>query len=68
MGTSYDTIGVNYSDLRKPDLRIEKLIESALGSAESVLNVPESGAWEQRYARSLDCDLLDLGYRLVCSK
>ena len=39
MGTSYDTIGVNYSDLRKPDARIEAMIGKALGSAETVLNV-----------------------------
>jgi len=39
MSTSYDTIGVNYSDLRKPDLRIEAMISRALGSAKTVLNV-----------------------------
>lgn len=39
MTTAYDTIGVNYSDLRKPDARIERLISNALGSAEKVLNV-----------------------------
>jgi len=39
MRTSYDTIGVNYSDLRKPDSRIERVISKALGPAESVLNV-----------------------------
>ena len=39
MRTSYDTIGVNYSDLRKPDARIEKLIGHALGTAKAVLNV-----------------------------
>ena len=39
MAASYDTIGVNYSDLRKPDARIEKVISNALGSAETVLNV-----------------------------
>ncbi len=39
MATSYDTIGVNYSDLRKPDARIETVISNALGSAETVLNV-----------------------------
>ena len=39
MGTSYDTIGVNYSDLRKPDARIERVIGRALGSAQTVLNV-----------------------------
>ncbi len=35
----YDTIGVNYSDLRKPDSRIERVITDALGSAKTVLNV-----------------------------
>ncbi len=39
MRASYDTIGVNYSDLRKPDARIELIIEKALGSANTVLNV-----------------------------
>lgn len=39
MRTSYDTIGVNYSDLRKPDPRIETVISNAFGSAETVLNV-----------------------------
>ncbi len=39
MNTFYDTIGVKYSDLRKPDARIEKVIKRALGSAKTVLNV-----------------------------
>ena len=39
MRASYDTIGVNYSDLRKPDSRIESAIGRALGSAKTVLNV-----------------------------
>ena len=39
MTAAYDTIGVNYSELRKPDPRIEHLIWTALGSARSVLNV-----------------------------
>ncbi|MBT6095891.1 MAG: class I SAM-dependent methyltransferase [Rhodospirillaceae bacterium] len=39
MRTSYDTIGVNYSDLRKPDSRIEMVIGRALGTAKTVLNV-----------------------------
>ncbi len=39
MAVSYDTIGVNYSDLRRPDARIEMLISNALGSADTVLNV-----------------------------
>lgn len=36
---SYDIIGLNYADLRKPDPRIQAQITAALGSAESVLNV-----------------------------
>jgi len=39
MDILYDTIGVNYSELRKPDRRIEARIGEALGSARRVLNV-----------------------------
>ena len=39
MRTSYDTIGVDYSVLRKPDPRIGRMIEGALGQADTVLNV-----------------------------
>ena len=39
MSTSYDNIGVNYSDLRNPNSRIETHIRNAVGSAGSVLNV-----------------------------
>jgi SAM-dependent methyltransferase len=39
MNTLYDTIGLNYANLRKPDLRIAQRIEAALGIAETVLNV-----------------------------
>ena len=39
MGNDYDTIGISYSDLRKPDPRIAAAIEHALGSAKTVLNV-----------------------------
>lgn len=39
MDASYDLIGVNYSDLRKPDPRIERRIHAALGPARTVLNV-----------------------------
>ncbi len=35
----YDSIGVNYAELRKPDPRIAEVIRSALGSARTVLNV-----------------------------
>lgn len=39
MSTPYDTIGINYADLRKPDARIGRTIWRALGNARSVLNV-----------------------------
>jgi ubiquinone/menaquinone biosynthesis C-methylase UbiE len=39
MHASYDTIGINYSDLRKPDSRIAAMIGQALGPAKTVLNV-----------------------------
>ncbi|MEX3010186.1 class I SAM-dependent methyltransferase [Hoeflea sp. TYP-13] len=39
MNALYDTIGLNYANLRKPDLRIAARIEQALGSARTVLNV-----------------------------
>ncbi len=39
MRASYDTIGINYSDLRKPDARIEAAIGRALGPARTILNV-----------------------------
>ena len=47
MGTLYDNIGVNYSDLIKPDRRIEAKIRTALGSGRTVLNVGAgTGAYE----------------------
>ncbi len=39
MPPRYDTIGVNYSELRKPDPRIGGMIWKGLGSAWTVLNV-----------------------------
>lgn len=39
MNAKYDSIGLNYAELRKPDPRIASVIEQALGSAQSVLNV-----------------------------
>ena len=39
MSALYDTIGVNYADLRQPDPRIAKTIEEALGTAKVILNV-----------------------------
>lgn len=39
MNPLYDTIGLNYAQLRRPDPRIAAQIERALGAAQSVLNV-----------------------------
>jgi SAM-dependent methyltransferase len=39
MTAIYDSIGLNYADLRKPDPRIAKAIMDALGPCESVVNV-----------------------------
>jgi SAM-dependent methyltransferase len=39
MTAQYDTIGVAYADLRRPDRRIAARIHSALGDARRVLNV-----------------------------
>ncbi len=47
MATAYDTIGINYSQLRLPDPRIERVIHHALGAAKTVLNVGAgSGSYE----------------------
>lgn len=39
MSALYDTIGVDYANLRQPDLRIAAQLERALGDARTVLNV-----------------------------
>ncbi len=39
MHALYDTIGINYAELRKPDPRIMAQLEVALGDAKTVLNV-----------------------------
>ena len=39
MNSLYDTIGLNYANLRRPDPRIAQRIDAALGEAETVLNV-----------------------------
>ena len=39
MSKKYDTIGLNYAELRKPDPRIAAAIREALGQAATVLNV-----------------------------
>jgi SAM-dependent methyltransferase len=39
MSAIYDTIGINYADLRRPDPRIAMAIVLALGAAKTILNV-----------------------------
>ena len=39
MNALYDTIGLNYANLRQPEPRIARRIEAALGDARTVLNV-----------------------------
>lgn len=47
MNALYDTIGVDYAQLRKPDLRIARQIHAALGDARTTLNVGAgSGSYE----------------------
>jgi SAM-dependent methyltransferase len=39
MAAKYDTIGLNYAQLRRPDPRIAAAIERALGNAQKIVNV-----------------------------
>lgn len=39
MSAKYDSIGIHYAQLRKPDPRLAEVIHAALGSAQTVLNV-----------------------------
>ncbi|MBT5187076.1 MAG: class I SAM-dependent methyltransferase, partial [Kordiimonadaceae bacterium] len=49
METLYDKIGLNYTNLRKPDHRISRRINSALGVARTVLNVGAgTGSYEPK--------------------
>lgn len=49
MTARYDTIGLNYADLRKPDHRIGRRIDDALGAARTVLNVGAgAGSYEPK--------------------
>ncbi|NQW01296.1 MAG: class I SAM-dependent methyltransferase [Rhodospirillales bacterium] len=66
MPPSYDTIGVNYSDLRKPDARIERVIRNALGAAKTVLNVGAgAGSYEpaDRQVTAVEPSLKMIGQR-----
>jgi SAM-dependent methyltransferase len=52
MTALYDTIGINYSALRKPDPRIAAAIQAALGAARSIVNVGAgTGSYEPPGAR-----------------
>lgn len=47
MNALYDTIGIDYAQLRKPDPRIARQLHDALGDARTVLNVGAgSGSYE----------------------
>ena len=50
MTAKYDTIGLNYAELRSPDPRIAEAIDAALGQAQTVLNI---GAGTGSYEPSL---------------
>src|SRR5258705_4546076 len=53
MNAKYDIIGINYAELRKPDQRIARIIASALGSAQTVLNVGAGAGSYEPTDRSL---------------
>src|SRR5512147_1643777 len=53
MSAKYDSIGLNYAELRKPDRRIAGIIERALGSAQTVLNVGAGTGSYEPAGRSL---------------
>ena len=47
MAALYDTIGIDYANLRRPEPTIERAIHGALGDAETVVNVGAgSGSYE----------------------
>ncbi len=49
MNAKYDSIGINYAELRRADPRIEAVIWKALGAATTVLNVGAgAGSYEPR--------------------
>src|SRR5689334_15971862 len=49
MTALYDTIGLNYANLRQPDPRIARRIQNALEDAKTILNVGAgAGSYEPR--------------------
>ena len=66
MAAYYDRIGINYSNLRKPDPRIFSLIDKALGKAQTVLNVGAgTGSYEpaDRSVTAVEPSLKMIGQR-----
>lgn len=53
MTALYDTIGVDYANLRKPDPRIAAQIDAALGAARTVLNVGAGAGSYEPVARDV---------------
>lgn len=66
MAARYDSIGINYAELRKPDPRIAAMIHGALGPARTVLNVGAgSGSYEpaDRQVTAIEPSLEMIGKR-----
>jgi hypothetical protein len=59
---AYNRMGVNYSDFRRPDPRIEAAIWGALERLRSDL---ESGLWDEKYGHLRVLPEMDIGLRLV---
>ncbi len=68
MDALYDTIGLNYADLRKADFRIAEKIEMALGDAQTVLNVGAgAGSYEpaDRHVTAIEPSAEMIGQRFA---
>ena len=49
---AYDRLGVGYQYVRKPDPRLGRMIQKALGDAETILNVGAgTGSYKPRTAK-----------------
>ena len=62
----YDTIGCGYAGIRKPDPRIAKAIQHALGDADSVVNVGAgAGSYEpsDRYVVAVESSMTMIAQR-----
>jgi len=68
MTAKYDSIGINYAELRKPDPRIAAAIQATLGQAETVLNVGAgTGSYEpvDRQVTAVEPSLEMIGHRTL---